>query len=146
MAPPPPPPDAIAGAWELRTQGYPYREIAEVMRSRGFKCDSLETARQWSLLGAQAARFVEILDKTEERYRLADGLDQDMAALRKLVNTGLASVLEVMPHLKWLYRERARLVGTDAPTQVSLVSDRPPEVAPEVVEAVRAALQNGQTH
>lgn len=142
MPPSPPPPAAVARAWELRAQGYPYRHVAELLRSEGFKCDSHETARTWANTGAQAERFVEILDRTEERYRLADGLDQDMASLREKVRLGLVDVLDVMPHLKWLYRERARLVGTDAPPLGPVTEDgRPIEVDPAVVMAVRKAQQ-----
>lgn len=147
MPPSPPPPEAIARAWELRAQSYPYRHIAELLRAEGYKCESHETARTWANLGAKAERYVEMLDRSEERYRLADGLDQDMASLRELIRLGRVDVLDVMPHLKWLYRERARLVGTDAPTLSQITVDdgrTPPEPSPEVVAEVRESLRRSE--
>lgn len=144
MPPSPPPPEACLRAAELRSQSYPYRHIAELLRAEGFTCNSHETARTWAKIGAEAQRYAEMLDRGEERWRLADGLDQDMASLRELVRLGRVDVLDVMPHLKWLYRERARLVGTDAPTlsQITVEDGRAtPEPPPDVVAAVRAARQ-----
>ncbi|HEY9418178.1 MAG TPA: hypothetical protein VIQ30_25745 [Pseudonocardia sp.] len=142
MPPSPPPPEACLRAAELRSQSYPFRHIAELLTSEGFKCNSHETARTWARIGAEAQRYAEVLDRSEERWRLADGLDQDMASLREQVRLGLVDVLEVMPHLKWLYRERARLVGTDAPPLGPVTEDgRPIEVDPVTAAAVRLAQQ-----
>lgn len=142
MPPSPPPPEACLRAAELRAQSYPFRHIAELLRAEGFTCNSHETARTWAKIGAEAQRYAEVLNRSEERWRLADGLDQDMASLREQVRLGLVDVLEVMPHLKWLYRERARLVGTDAPPLGPVTEDgRPIEVDPVTAAAVRLAQQ-----
>lgn len=142
MPPSPPPPEACLRAAELRAQSYPFRHIAELLRAEGFTCNSHETARTWAKIGAEAQRYAEVLNRSEERWRLADGLDQDMTALRELVRLGRVDVLDVMPHLKWLYRERARLIGTDAAPLGPVTEDgRPIEVDPMTAAAVRLAQQ-----
>lgn len=145
MPPSPPPPEACLRAAELRAQSYPFRHIAELLRAEGFTCNSHETARTWAKIGAEAQRYAEVLNRSEERWRLADGLDQDMTALRELVRLGRVDVLDVMPHLKWLYRERARLIGTDAAPLGPVTEDgRPIEVDPVTAAAVRLAQQRAE--
>lgn len=145
----PPPAEGVALAWELHTQHYSYRQIAEHLRSKNFKCDSHETARSWVKLGAKAANYAELLNRGEARWRMAHGLAADMAALRDFVAAGGATILDAMPHLKWLYRELATLTGTDEPKQTSLNlrSGEEPEMDPYTAEAARraeeAASQNG---
>jgi hypothetical protein len=145
MPPSPPPPAGCLRAAELRAQSYPLRHIAELLTAEGFKCNSHETARTWARIGLEAQRYAEMLDRGEERWRLADGLDQDMASLRELVRLGVADVLDVMPHLKWLYRERARLIGTDAPPLGPVTEDgRPIELDPVTAAAVRLAQKQAE--
>lgn len=155
MPPPPPSEEACIRAAELYAQGYPWRHVAELLRAERYKCNSHETARRWAEIGTQLQRFAGGFNKERERWRTADGLDQDMAALREMVRTGQASALEIMPQLKWLYRERAKLLGTDAPSHLLLSDERggsapDPEVAAQLraaaaqADADIAALRNGQ--
>lgn len=149
-----PPAEGVALAWELHVQRYSYRQIAEHLRAKGYTCGSHETARQWVQRAQAAENYAELLNRNAERWRLAHGLAWDMASLREMVRTGEASPLEVMPHLKWLYRELATLGGTDEPKQTNLTVDSSTaELDPYTKEAVRkaeaaadaeeAALRNG---
>lgn len=144
MARPAPDPEWCARAWELHAQGYPYRHIAELLRAEfpEIKTLSHETARQWAKTGRATHALAELLDTGEERQRSAERLGLWAAALLEeaRVNPDV-SILDVMPHLRWIHRERSVLTGTDAPKRVALQDDRtaPPEVDPDTAATVEAA-------
>lgn len=158
MPQPPPPVEGCIRAWELYGQHYPWTHVAELLRKEGYKCGSYETARQWGHKGRDLAYTKDALDRGGGRARMVSGLEQDMASLRELVRVSDGEhLLDVMPHLKWMYRELARLIGTDAPTQTelsvtgdvgALVPDAQTaaqlEAATRQAEADVAALRNGR--
>lgn len=150
----PPPEEGMIRAAELWGQQYPLRHVAELLRAEGYNVKSHETARQWALTGQQLQASQQLLDNETRRARQADGLEQDMAALRELVRTGQADVLDVMPHLKWLWRELARVNRTDPAVNLNVNQTGEPKLdrisaeglrrAQAEAEASSAALRNGR--
>lgn len=139
MPPQPPPPEGVARAWDLYGQFNSYRQVAERLCAEGYRCNSQETARSWVAIGRQAHAFIELLDREETRIRMIAGLEQDMAMLRRHLDAGSIDFVQGFAQLKWLYDRIAKLVGTDAPTRLSVEASAA-HIDPAVVAAVRATV------
>lgn len=134
MARPAPDPELVAKAWELHAhEGRSARYIAEKLQV------SPDTAARWVRDGKAAEQYIDLLDRAEERVRMATRLDFYTGALVSEWNEGAAKAAEVIPILLKIEERRAKLVGLDAPTRVSVEDDRVVAVDPKVVAAVRAA-------
>lgn len=133
MPMPEPDPSACLRAAELHAANNSYRAMAEILRSEGWPCGSHQTASNWAARGRQMAAFSSQLDRDDGRLRLAEILDEEIQQLRKMRDEGVADWESIMPHLKWLVREFARLKGTDAPTlsQVSVRDLRTEDPRPD---------------
>lgn len=114
MAPPEPPAAACLRAAELHATNRTYRQIAEVLRGEGYQCGSQQTAWNWAQRGRQMGAYTGQLDRDDARLRLAEAIDEDIQRTRRRLDDGLEEFDVVMRHLRWLYREYARLMGTDA--------------------------------
>lgn len=114
MPPPLPPDEAYERAWELYGPGRGWREVARILSEEGYTC-SHETARQWGYRGRKMLATKKDLNPILQRYRTAEGLEQLVSALLQAADDPQTkvSILDVADHLKWIYRERARLIGTD---------------------------------
>lgn len=129
----------VARAWELAEQGYSVRYVAEdIGRSVG-------TAHAYIQEGREAATWIDLLNRAEERARARMRLSiyaEWLMEERKAVQ-GLA--LDYVPVLLKVEERLARLTGADAPTRVAVSDDRPPvHVDPATVAAVRAAVEAGE--
>lgn len=115
MPPPPPPEGAYERAWELYGPGRGWREVARILKDEGWPCGSHETARQWGYRGKKLLMTKKDLDPAFQKYRTAAGLDLLVSALLAAAEDPQTkySILDVADHLKWIYRERAKLIGTD---------------------------------
>jgi hypothetical protein len=80
----------------------------------------------------------EDLDPNVQRYRSAEWLEQWMSRLTKMADEldadGKVTVLDILNQFKWMFRERARLIGTDMPTSINL---RTPTEEPEPQEFIQ---------
>lgn len=136
MARPAPDPERVAKAWELHAhEGRSARYIAEKLGI------SPDTAARWVRDGKAAEQYIDLLDRAEERVRMATRLDFYTGALVSEWNGGVAKATEVIPILLKIEERRAKLVGLDAPTRISVDDGTVPEVDPRTVAAVRAAQQ-----
>lgn len=125
-------------ALDLYGQFNSYRVVAEKLRAEGFQCSSHETARSWVQIGVQSQQYIQMLDRDEARVRMILGLEQDMTTLRGHIKAGTVDFLQGFAQLKWLYREIAKLTGTDAPTRLDVANLNPAAIDPNTVAAVRA--------
>lgn len=129
----------VALAWELAEQGWGVRYIAERIGR------SPATAARYVKEGREAASWIEVLDRAEERARAAQRLDLYTSWLLAERSELGGKALEYVPVLLKVEERRAKLTGSDAPTRVKVEDDRPaPTVDPETVRAIRAA-QDSQT-
>ena len=114
MPPPPPPREACERAWELYSTGIGWRQVAKILTADKMPC-SYETARRWGFRGKKLYASKKDIDPRVQVYRVVDGIEQDIADLRALAADpdNKVTILDIMPELKWLYRERARAIGTD---------------------------------
>lgn len=136
MARPAPDPELVAKAWELHAnEGRSARYIAEQLHI------SPDTAARWVREGKAAEQYIDLLDRAEERVRMATRLDFYTGALVSEWNGGLAKASEVIPILLKIEERRAKLVGLDAPTRIAVEDTRSLEVDPATVAAVRKAQQ-----
>jgi hypothetical protein len=133
---PPVPPEVYERAWELYAQ-HSWREVARILTSEGYPCVH-ETARSWGFKGKALVMAKEDLDPNVQRYRSAEWLEQWMSRLTKMADEldadGKVTVLDILNQFKWMFRERARLIGTDMPTSINL---RTPTEEPEPQEFIQ---------
>ena len=127
-----PRPALVARAWELAEQGYPVRYIAEAIGR------SVSTAHAYVKEGREAATWVEVLNRHEERARARMRLSMYAEwLLQERLELG-GKALEYVPILLKLEERLARNTGSDAPTRVAVSDDRPPPtVDPATVAAIR---------
>lgn len=127
---PPVPPEVYERAWELYAQ-HSWREVARILTREGYPCVH-ETARSWGFKGKALVMAKEDLDPNVQRYRSAEWLEQWMSRLATMADEldpdGKVTVLDILNQFKWMFRERARLIGTDVPTSINL---RTPAEEPE---------------
>lgn len=136
MARPAPDPELVAKAWELHAhEGRSARYIAEKLNI------SPDTAARWVREGKAAEQYIDLLDRAEERVRMATRLDFYTGALVSEWHGGVAKAVEVIPILLKIEERRAKLVGLDAPTRIAVEDSRSLEVDPATVAAVRKAQQ-----
>lgn len=137
---PPPPPEAYERAWELYAQ-HSWREVARIMTREGYPI-SHECARRWGAKGKELLMAKEDLDPNVQRYRSAEWLEQWMSKLTTMADQldpdGKVTVLDILNQFKWMFRERAKLIGTDAPTNINL---RTPAEEPEPEQFVQDLLK-----
>lgn len=134
VARPGPDPEQVAKAWELHAhEGRSARYIAEQLHI------SPDTAARWVREGKAAEQYIDLLDRAEERVRMATRLDFYTGALVSEFQAGAAKLTEVIPILLKIEERRAKLVGLDAPTRVAIEDASQPEPDPRTVAAVRAA-------
>lgn len=129
MPPPPPPDEVCERAWELYAHRG-WRKVAQILTEELGRRVSHETARQWGFRGKRLYMTKKDLDPNVQRYRTADGLEQLMHQLLEaaLDPVQKVSILDVADHFKWIYRERARLIGTDfQPKDAAARSGKPVE-------------------
>jgi hypothetical protein len=145
---PPPSPELCLRAWELYARAGGTRELARMLTAEGHPC-SHETARQWMMQGGAAVNYVKSLQAEErglsidpqvQRYRKAEMIERDIAELWKLVEIGDATTLDIMPHLKWLYREHAKVAATDAPAQAQIEVTGQPSPRADIVALVKKTI------
>ena len=121
---PPTPVEVFERAWELYAN-HSWREVARILTREGHPV-SHEQARQWGQKGRDILMAKDDLDPHAQRFRSAEWLEQWMGRLAKLADEldseSEITLLDVLNQFKWMFRERAKLLGTDAPTrtQVSL--------------------------
>lgn len=133
MARPGPDPDKVAEAWEYHAhEGRSVRWIAEKLKI------SPSTAADWVKQGRAAEQWIDLLDRAEERMRMATRLDFYTGMAMSAFNEGSIDVEKVLPLLLKIEDRRAKLGGLDAPTRVAIESDREKEPDPRTVAAVRA--------
>jgi hypothetical protein len=136
VARPAPDPELVAKAWELHAhEGRSARYIAEKLHI------SPDTAARWVREGKAAEQYIDLLDRAEERVRMATRLDFYTGALVSEWHGGVAKAVEVIPILLKIEERRAKLVGLDAPTRIAVEDSRSLEVDPATVAAVRKAQQ-----
>lgn len=141
MPPPPPPEGAYERAWELYGPGRGWREVARLLQDEGWPCGTHETARQWGFRGRKICMTKKDLDPTLQKYRSAEGLEQLVGALLTAADDPQTkvSILDVADHLKWIYRERAKLIGTDFRPQDAAKSE-PTEPQAFIRDMVRRSV------
>jgi hypothetical protein len=137
-------------AWELHAQHYSYKHAAEIL-SEEFKLPKVishETARQWAMRGEKVNVFSELLDETWSRKRAAARLEILAGWVHDAIAGGVMSLDEGLKHLRWMIRESALLLGTDAARKASVsFTGEAPRAAPdpEVMAAIRAfTAENGR--
>lgn len=133
---PPVPPEVYERAWELYAQ-HSWREVARILTREGYPCVH-ETARSWGFKGKALVMAKEDLDPNVQRYRSAEWLEQWMSRLTTMADEldpdGKVTVLDILNQFKWMFRERAKLIGTDVPTNINL---RTETEAPEPAEFIQ---------
>ena len=131
-----PRPGLVARAWELAEKGYGVRYIGEAIGK------SPATAARYVQEGREAATWVEVLERHEERARARMRLSMYAEWLMEERLAAQGSALEYVPVLLKIEERLARLTGSDAPTRVAVSDGRPPvTVDPATVAAVREAAQ-----
>jgi hypothetical protein len=124
----------VAQAGELSEQGYGVRYIAQVIGR------SPATAARYAREAREAAEWISLLDRAEERARKVVRLEIYAEWLMREREALSGSALDYVPVLLQVERERARVTGSDATTRMSVTDDRhPPQVDPATVAAVRDA-------
>jgi hypothetical protein len=159
MTPKPPPAEGIALAWELRRQRKNLTEVQQGLLAEGFRCDSLDTVSRWCKLGAQAEEYIKVmeddsieewhgLDRTQQRWILASGLDKVISKWWDAIGTANSDVRVLdtaSTHLRWALEFRARLTNDFAPPHPNQmqVSGQVETAAPlpEVLEAVKKTME-----
>jgi len=120
---PPVPPEVYERAWELYAQ-HSWREVARILARELQHPISHECARQWGFKGKALVTAKEDLDPNVQRYRSAAWLEQWMSKLTTMADEldpdGDTTVMDILNQFKWMFRERAKLIGTDAPTNINL--------------------------
>lgn len=127
--------DAYLRARELECQRYTFPLIAGMLVDEGFvKTCHVETARRYAMRGKmiedaaimqdveraarQGARSAAadewVLDRVRNRRLMAAELDSISEALRELVRANPSKIIDAVPELLKVVRERAKLYGTDA--------------------------------
>lgn len=110
----------VARAWELAEQGYGVRYIGEAIGK------SPATAARYAQEGREAATWIEMLDRTEERARARMRLSMYAEWLMEERRAAKGSALEYVPVLLKIEERLARLTGSDAPTRVAVSDGRGP--------------------
>lgn len=129
-------PRLIARAWELAEAGHSVRYVAEAIGR------SVGTAHAYIREGREAAQWVELLDRAEERARARMRLSMYADWLMTERQAVGGSALEYVPVLLKIEERLARLTGSDAPTRVAVSDQRGPvTVDPATVAAIRAAAE-----
>lgn len=129
-------PALVARAWELAERGYSVRYIAEAIGK------SVGTAHTYVKEGREAATWVEVLERHEERARARMRLSMYAEWLMEERAAAKGSALDYVPVLLKIEERLARLTGSDAPTRVSVSDGRPPAtVDPATVAAVREVTE-----
>lgn len=103
------------------------------------------TAHDWIKQGRAAEVYIDLLDRAEERVRMATRLDFYTSMLMDQWRTQMTKeptqASDIVPILLRIEERRAKLGGLDAPTRVAVEDGRTPEPDPRTVAAVRAAQQ-----
>jgi transposase len=126
----------VARAWELAERGYSTRYIAEAVQ--------VSPATAWRMVqeGREAATWVEVLERHEERARArmrlsmyAEWLMEERAALG-------GKAIEYVPVLLKIEERLARNTGSDASTRVEVSDGRGPvSVDAATVAAIRESVE-----
>jgi hypothetical protein len=160
MGRPPPPAEAIALAWSLKAQRRSLSEIREILKTKGYKCDGLQTVARWAEWGAEAEEYIRVtedddgieewhgLDRKQQRWVLASGLDQIVSKWFQAIQLANndPKVLDVAStHLRWAMEFRAKLTNDFAPahpTQMQVSNQiEAPKPREEVLAAIRATQE-----
>lgn len=140
--PPPPSPELVARAYELHLEGCSLVRVAEHLTAETGRRVARSTVYEWVKQARSTEVYIELFERAEEVQRSSLRLDIALGIVVDALRTRGSDPVEVAKVIVKIEERRARLLGLDAPTRVSVEdSTTPPEVDPATVAAVRAMRQ-----
>jgi hypothetical protein len=133
--------EELALALDLWAQGYTDRHAAEVLTEELKRKVPRSTAGRWIRQAREKWRTQ--LDIQVARERAAEALDIWSGMLMDEVRLGTVTLLQALEQLKWLHRERSKLLGTDARWRavIAMTDERSiPKPDPELAAEIAATI------